>query len=253
VKWFVGILAVLLVVAVGISEYAGYRSLKEMRAEIRGLHQDVNEATRTVQEESAAVAASSRSAQEAAAKAAVAADGQRQAEAGRQQAEAAAQQAAVDSQAAQQKMEEMRREREAELDRMQQALNKVVETRRTSNGMVISLPNSVFRFDFDKSDLTQHNREILSRVAGILLASKGYGISIFGYTDDLGSAEYNQQLSLRRADSVKDYLVQAGIDTAIINVKGYGKMSPLVEGDSNASRAKNRRVEIALTDSSVRY
>jgi outer membrane protein OmpA-like peptidoglycan-associated protein len=150
-------------------------------------------------------------------------------------------------------MIEMRKEREAELDRMQQALNKVVETRRTANGMVISLPNSVFRFEFDKADLSQHNREILSRIAGILLASKAYGISIFGYTDDVGSPEYNKELSLRRAASVKDYLVQAGIDPGIINVKGYGATSPLAEGDSSASRAKNRRVEIALTDSSVRF
>ena len=235
------------------SYYAGYRDLKEMRAEIRGLRQEVNEATRTVQEESASVAASRRSAEEAAAKAAVAAEGQKQAESGRQQAEAVAQQANAQSQAAQEKMSEMQREREAELDRMQEALNRVVETKRTPNGMVISLPNSVFRFDFDKADLNQHNRELLSRIAGILLASKGYGLSVFGYTDDVGSADYNQQLSIRRATAVKDYLVQAGIDPGIVNVKGYGKSSPLFEGAGNDARTRNRRVEIALTDSSVHF
>lgn len=224
-----------------------------MRAEIGGLREEVNEATKTVQEQSAAIAASQKSAEKAAALAAVAAQGQKEAESGRQQAEAAAQQAVVQSQAAQEKMAQMQRQREAELDRMQQAFNRVVETRRTANGMVISLPNSVFRFDFDKADLNQHNRELLSRIAGILLASKGYGLSVFGYTDDVGSAEYNQQLSLRRAAAVKDYLVQAGIDPDIVNVKGYGKSSPLVEGASSDSRAKNRRVEIALTDSSIHF
>jgi outer membrane protein OmpA-like peptidoglycan-associated protein len=213
----------------------------------------VNDATKTVQEESASVAASQKSAEEAAARAIVAAQGQKQAESGRQQAEAAAQLANVQTQAAEEKMSQMQREREAELDRMQEALNKVVETHRTSNGMIISLPNSVFRFDFDKTDLNQHNRELLSRIAGILLASKGYGLSVFGYTDDTGSAEYNQQLSLRRATAVKDYLVQAGLDPTIVNVKGYGKTSPLVESASIDSRAKNRRVEIALTDSSVHF
>jgi outer membrane protein OmpA-like peptidoglycan-associated protein len=179
--------------------------------------------------------------------------GQKQAESGRQQAESVAQQANAQSQAAQEKMSEMQREREAELDRMQEALNRVVETKRTPNGMVISLPNSVFRFDFDKADLNQHNRELLSRIAGILLASKGYGLSVFGYTDDVGSADYNQQLSIRRATAVKDYLVQAGIDPGIVNVKGYGKSSPLFEGASNDARTRNRRVEIALTDSSVHF
>ncbi len=235
-----------MIAVVAASYYAGYRDLREMRAEVRGMREEVNEATRTVQEESAAVAASQRSAEEASAKAALAAQG-------RQQAEAAAQQANVQSQAAQEKMGQMQREREAELDHMQEALNRVVETRRTANGMVISLPNSVFRFDFDKAELTAHNRELLSRIAGILLASKGYGLSVFGYTDDVGSASYNQELSLRRATAVKDYLVQAGIDAAIVNVKGYGKTSPLVEGASNDGRARNRRVEIALTDSSVHF
>jgi outer membrane protein OmpA-like peptidoglycan-associated protein len=206
------------------------------------------------------VAAASKNAQESAAQAALAAEGRKQAESSRQQAEAsreqaeaAAQQANQQSQAAQQKMSQMQKEREEELNRMQEALNRVVETRRTPNGMVISLPNSIFRFDFDKADLNQHNRELLSRIAGILLVSKGYGLSIFGYTDDVGTAEYNQQLSLRRAAALKDYLTHAGIDPAIINVKGYGKTSPLDESATNEARAKNRRVEIALTDSSIHF
>lgn len=250
----------MLLAAVGISDYAGYRNLKAMRGDLRSLRQDVNEATRTAQEESAAVAASSRSAQESAARALLAADGRRQAEsdkqkaeADKQQAETVAQQANEASHAAQEKMGQMQREREEELNRMQEALNRVAETHRTANGMVISLPNSMFRFDFDKADLNQHNRELLSRIAGILLISKGYGLSVFGYTDDVGSPEYNQQLSLRRAQAVKDYLVQAGLDPAIVNVKGYGKNSPLLEGGSTDARSKNRRVEIALTDSSVHY
>src|SRR5438067_338702 len=148
-----------------------------MRGELRSLRQEVNEATRMAQEESAATAAASRS------------------------AEAAAQQATQATREAQEKMSQMVREREEELNHMQEALNRVVETRRTPNGMVISLPNSIFRFDFDKADLNAHNRELLSRIAGILLISKGYGLSIFGYTDDVGTAEYNQELSLRRANA----------------------------------------------------
>jgi outer membrane protein OmpA-like peptidoglycan-associated protein len=247
-------------VGAAVFDYEAYRSLKSLRAELHDLQGEVNEATRTIQEESAAVAASSRSAQEAAARATVAAQGRQQAEfgraqaeSGRAQAEVAAQQANEQSRQAQDKMAQMQRERQAELNRMQEALNRVVETRRTPNGMIISLPNSVFRFEFDKADLNQHNRELLSRIAGILLISKGYGLSVFGYTDDVGSAEYNQQLSVKRAKAVEEYLVGAGIDPAIINVKGYGKTSPLVEGISGEHRAQNRRVEIALTDSSIHF
>lgn len=273
-SWVAGLVALILVAAVSISDYAGYRNLKAMRAEINTLQRHVNEATQTIQEESAAVAASRRAADEAAARAALAAEqrnqaettahqaesGRQQAEAaaqqaetGRQQAEAAAQQAGEQAKQAQEKIDEMRREREAELNQMQEALNRVAETRRTPTGMTIVLPNSMFRFDFDKANLSQSNRELLSRIAGILLASKGYGLSIFGYTDDIGSQEYNEQLSLKRAEAVKSYLVKAGIDPAIINVKGYGKTSPLAEGDTSDARAKNRRVEIAVTDSSIRF
>ncbi len=249
--WIIAL--IVLVAAVTISDLAGYRDLKSMRAEVRSLQEEVNQASRTVQEQSAAVAASTQSAQEAAARAAVAAEGRKAAESGQQQAEAASAHASEQAHLAQQKMADMQRERDAELNRMQDALNRVAETHRTSTGMVIVLPNSIFRFDFDKADLNTHNRELLSRIAGILLASKGYGLSVFGYTDDIGSPEYNQQLSVRRAESVKDYLVQAGVDPAIVNVKGYGKTSPLLDGNSNDVRAKNRRVEIAVTDSSIRF
>lgn len=263
--WVIG--GAVLLVGICVSDYAGYRNLKALRGEIHALQQQVDETAKTTQQESAAVEASSRSAEQAAARAAVAAEERQQAESvrqqaeaaaqqaqsGRQQAEAAAQHANEQAQQAQSKMSEMQREREAELDRMQQALNRVAETRRTPNGMVILLPNSIFRFAFDKADLNETNRELLSRIAGIFLASKGYGLSVYGYTDDVGTADYNQQLSVRRARAVKDYLVQAGIDPAIVNVKGYGKTSPLIEGSGSEARAKNRRVEIAVTDSSIRF
>ena len=248
-------------------DYRGYQSLQSMHGKITTLQRQVDEATRIAYGESAAANAASRRADEAAVHAQTAAGARQQAEQLRQQAEQAKQQAEqarqqadagrahADEQAkqAQDQMVAMRREREEELNRMQEALNRVVETHRTPTGMIIVLPESTFRFDFDKADLTQRNRELLSRIAGILLVSKGYGLSVFGYTDDVGTPEYNQQLSLRRAKAVQDYLIQSGIDSSIINVKGYGKTSPLVPGTTSVARAKNRRVEIALTDSSIKY
>jgi outer membrane protein OmpA-like peptidoglycan-associated protein len=241
-------------------DFKGYQSLKRMEQKMAALSDRVDDASRLAQEESSAAAAASRRADEAAARAEVAAGARRQAEEQKQQAElgqaqaqTAAQQATAQAQQAQDELARIRREREEELNRMQEALNRVVETKRTPQGMTIILPDSTFRFDFDSAELSPKNRELLSRVAGILLVSKGYGLSVFGYTDDVGTADYNQQLSMRRAAAVRQYLVQSGLDPAIINVKGYGKTSPLVAGTTATARARNRRVEIALTDSQIHF
>jgi outer membrane protein OmpA-like peptidoglycan-associated protein len=248
-------------------DYKGYRSLKRIEADMSALGKRVDDASRLAQEESSAAAAASQRADQAAAQAEIAAGARRQAEQQKQQAELGqaqaqsaaqkanqqAQESAQQAQQAQDQLAQIRREREEELNRMQEALSRVVETHRTPQGMTIVLPDSTFRFDFDSAELSQKNRELLSRIAGILLVSKGYGLSVFGYTDDIGTAEYNQQLSVRRAAAVQQYLIHSGIDPSIINLKGYGKTSPLVPGTSPAARSRNRRVEIALTDSEIKY
>ncbi len=258
VAWIAGLVIVL--ASFAAIDYKGYRSLKRVESQISSLGRQVDEATRLAREESSAAAAASRRADEAAAQAQLAAGARHQAEEQKQQAEQGqaqaqnvAQQATQQAQEAQDELSRIRREREQELNRMQEALNRVVETRRTPQGMTIILPDSTFRFDFDSADLSQRNRELLSRIAGILLVSKGYGLSVFGYTDDVGTEDYNRQLSVRRATSVEQYLIQAGIDASIVNLKGYGKTSPMVNGASSSARAKNRRVEIALTDSQIKY
>ena len=250
----------LVIAALLFIDFKGYQSLKRLEEKFSALNTRVDEASRLAQEESSAAAAASRRADEAAAHAELAAGARRQAEEQKQQAErgqaqaqSAAQQATAQAQQAQDELAQIRHEREEELNRMQEALNRVVETKRTPQGMTIILPDSTFRFDFDSSELSAKNRELLSRVAGILLVSKGYGLSVFGYTDDIGTADYNQQLSMRRASAVRQYLVQSGLDPAIINVRGYGKTSPLVAGTTPNARARNRRVEIALTDTQIKF
>jgi outer membrane protein OmpA-like peptidoglycan-associated protein len=150
-------------------------------------------------------------------------------------------------------LESMRERRVAELDRMQQALSRIVPTVRTPTGMVMQLANKSFRFDFDSAALKPENRETLSRIAGVLLASEGYRLFIDGHTDDIGTEEYNQRLSERRADSVRDYLVKAGVPANIIEVKGFGKSNPLVPAKSNDAREKNRRVELGIVDTIINY
>ena len=74
-----------------------------------------------------------------------------------------------------------------------------------------------------------------------------------GHTDDVGSDAYNQALSERRAQAVRDYLVKAGLPAQILTVQGHGKSLPLVRGTSEAARAKNRRVELGLVNTQIRY
>lgn len=150
-------------------------------------------------------------------------------------------------------LENMRRQRAAELDRMQQALSRIVPTARTPTGMVMQLANKSFRFDFDSAALKPENRETLSRIAGVLLASEGYRLFIDGHTDDVGTEQYNHRLSERRAGSVRDYLVKAGVPAEIIEVKGFGKSNPLVPAKSSDAREKNRRVEIGIVDTIINY
>jgi outer membrane protein OmpA-like peptidoglycan-associated protein len=150
-------------------------------------------------------------------------------------------------------LEQVRQRREAELNRMQEALNRVAPTQRTPTGMVMQLADEAFRFDFDSAALKPENRETLSRIAGVLLASEGYRLFIDGHTDDIGTDEYNRDLSRRRANSVRDYLVRAGIPAEIVTVKGFGKSNPLVQAKTRDARAKNRRVEIGVVDTIINY
>ena len=170
------------------------------------------------------------------------------------QAQLARQQAAAEQQKADQatqQAEEYRQEREAELAQLQQALGQIAETRRTAMGLVMTLDSKSIRFDFDKANITPEYRDILNRIAGILMTLKGYTIAVYGYTDDIGTQTYNLQLSHRRAEAVRDFLVQAGISPTIMSTKGFGKSDPRVPGDSEQARAANRRVEIGIVDSKL--
>jgi outer membrane protein OmpA-like peptidoglycan-associated protein len=260
VKYFNVIAILALAAATGYSFFELHRHTIVTDRKISELADQVSQARQLAEDESRAAASASQRATEAAARAEIAsgarteADQQRaKAEAAQTQAEAAARQAAEQANNAKTQLDALRQQRQQELDQMQQALNRIAETKRTPDGMIVVLPDSTFKFDFDSADLTARNRELLSRVAGILLASKGFSLSVFGYTDDIGTKEYNQKLSERRAEAVRDYLVQAGIDPSIAAAKGFGKTNPRVTGQTEHARAINRRVEIAVRDSEIKY
>ena len=177
-------------------------------------------------------------------------------EAARSASEAARQEAAAEREKAARAQAEaarIKQRAEAETNRLQEALGQIAETRRTALGLVMNLGGDHLKFAFDKAELRPEDRELLSRVAGILITATDTTISVNGHTDDLGTAEYNQRLSERRAQVVHDYLVEAGLSRDILSVTGHGKSRPLVPGNSEAARAKNRRVELGIVNTRILY
>ena len=173
-----------------------------------------------------------------------------------QEADTARQEATTAKEAAatvQAEAEQIRKRAEVEVGRLEEALGQVAETRRTALGLVMNLGGDHLKFEFNKAELQPADKELLSRIAGILLTSHDYTISVNGHTDDVGSEAYNQQLSERRAQAVRDYLVKAGLPEAILSVEGHGKALPLVPGSSDKARAQNRRVELGIVNTQIRY
>jgi len=258
--WVFVALGVVLLAGLGISLYFNRTRSKALQREVAGLRQRMEEI------DSKAETARTR-ATEAEQSARQAASAKEQAEGKREAAEAEtkhalqkvdeAQQRAdaaeKERQAAVQEAERIRKEREEELNRLQEALQKIAETRRTAMGLVMNLDSNAIQFEFNKAALLSVNRELLSRIAGILLTSKGYSITVYGHTDDVGSEAYNHELSERRARAVRDYLVEAGIGREIIATKGFGKTKPFVAGTTPDARSKNRRVEVEIVDTILNF
>ena len=99
-------------------------------------------------------------------------------------------------------------------------------------------------FDFDKSTLRPDAIGILDKAA---IALKEWGdikVEIAGHTDWVGTDEYNQALSERRANAVRDYLISKGIDADRLTAKGYGESQPIADNGTAEGRATNRRVEM---------
>lgn len=104
-------------------------------------------------------------------------------------------------------------------------------------------------FDTDKDTLQRRSESILNQVAAILKANPQVTkVEIGGHTDDVGNDDYNLDLSQRRVDTVKKYLIGRGVAAERLDSKGYGETKPLVENNSDANRAKNRRVEFVITE-----
>ena len=112
----------------------------------------------------------------------------------------------------------------------------------------VVLPGVHFEFNSDR--LTPGSLSILDQAAYALNGQPGLNVRIAGHTDSVGSAEYNESLSMRRAKAVKYYLVTQGIASRRLSVIGYGESQPIASNEMDAGRAKNRRVEFEMQGNS---
>jgi outer membrane protein OmpA-like peptidoglycan-associated protein len=201
-------------------------------------------------------AASKARAQAEAKAAAEAVEAQRKAdEEARRQAElAAAKEAQLNAEAETLRSKEEAAREEAERSRKAAAalrsqlleqFNRVLQTRDTPRGLVVNLGDVLF--DFGKYDLRSEAREKLAKLSGIILAHPGLNLAVEGYTDNVGSDEFNQNLSEKRAESVRSYLIAQGLNSSNISAQGFGKSSPVADNRTEAGRQKNRRVEIVVS------
>ncbi len=262
------------IAALGILGYLFMTRLTELSEQVNDVSQQLEQAMKQLEDVAEQSEAASTRASQAEESALEAARGRLRAEASQTAAEKTAElareeaeKAKQDTQVAQEErslaqeevqrvreeQERIRKERDEDLARLQTAFNQIVETRRTALGLVMSLGSDSMQFDFDEANLKPENRELLSKIVGILLTSKNYGIYVYGHTDNIGSREYNLDLSERRAQTVLDYLTQNGIAPEIITSKGFGQSQPIVPGTSATARAKNRRVEIGIVDTIINY
>lgn len=154
-------------------------------------------------------------------------------------AKAAAEQQAQQAQAAKQQADDAQRQ----LADMQ--------AKQTERGMVLTLGDVLF--DTAKSTLKPGADSIMDRVAAFMKSNDGTKVIVEGHTDSRGSAEYNQQLSERRADAVADALAFRGIDRSRVEPVGRGKELPVASNDTQAGRQQNRRVDLVFSDTSGRF
>lgn len=99
-------------------------------------------------------------------------------------------------------------------------------------------------FDSDKSAVKSEAFDFLDRIVGILESNPGLFVDIYGHSDNIGTKSYNDVLSLRRANSVKTYLTDKGIDETRLNCLGFGSSNPAASNKTAKGRALNRRVEL---------
>jgi len=141
--------------------------------------------------------------------------------------------------------EAIKKERDDLAGMLKGALSSVADTTETARGVIVSL--SGILFDVGKATLKPASQLSVAKLAGILMVFPNMNLSIEGYTDSTGSSDLNMRLSADRARSVYEFLMGQGISNSRMRYQGFGLDNPVAPNDTETNRAKNRRVEVVLT------
>lgn len=120
-----------------------------------------------------------------------------------------------------------------------------VSVTRHGDNITLNMPGNI-TFGFDSDRLDARFFEVLDSVVLVLEEFDQTLVEVAGHTDSVGAASYNQQLSVRRAAAVGDYLEQSGVDHRRLIIAGYGESYPIASNDTESGRQANRRVELTL-------
>ncbi len=131
-------------------------------------------------------------------------------------------------------------------NRLQAALSHVADTNGSARGYVLNLPDILF--GVNEATLKPEAREVMAKLAGILLIMRDQSVVIEGHTDSTGSPEYNLDLSRRRAMAVRDFLQVQGLDAERLQAMGYGMERAIAENSTAEGRKRNRRVEVVISE-----
>jgi len=136
-----------------------------------------------------------------------------------------------------------------EMDKQAEEIEKTVpdaKVERVGEGIVVEFSSAVL-FGFDQADLSADAKANLDKLVTVLNTYPDTNIEVQGHTDSKGSETYNQNLSVKRATSVSDYLVAREITAGRIITKGFGETLPEYDNETEDGRAQNRRVEFLIT------
>ncbi len=125
----------------------------------------------------------------------------------------------------------------------------MLATSESARGLIVNMSDVLF--DTGKYTLKPSTQISLAKVSGILQAYPGLKLQVEGYTDSVGSDDYNQKLSENRADAVRDFLVGQGVPTDNISATGYGKAKPVADNSTAKGRAQNRRVQLVVSGDAI--
>lgn len=140
--------------------------------------------------------------------------------------------------------ETIKKERDELASKLKGALSSVAETTETARGLMVNLAGVLF--DVNKATLKPESQLKLAKLAGILMVFQDMKLSIEGHTDSTGSEELNLRLSTDRARTVYEFLMSQGVAPDRMKYQGFGSSKPVAPNDTEANRAKNRRVEVIV-------